>query len=358
MKKKNVRLLDTICYVSRSPIDVVDILGNKITIRHTFPYNPQSKTAPKTAMAWASRSFYDHKSRSMIDPGQPEILERKNDPFTITIIDLDVRSEGGRAYKVIDDANRCFDLREDQIVDVIKHTGIEAGGKINGTFVWGITASTTRLVLVGGDLYNDMLERVGLTNLPNDAFKFGHVYRKRDCSDHVFIGRVKVPRRNDVMYAFARLLQPLNHEQICDYANLRAEVRADDHSWYVYTYGDECHGGIALMSSPKFELDVGTNDSCVRLASRMRVNANVEYVYIDGQCRDLSERHWAAMHNHNVQRKPYDENFSYIMVSGRKFNVSPREIYFSECAISRKNFRDELIWQPDQDNATFFDHVI
>ncbi len=135
------RLLKEICYALRLPEEITDFYGNKRTIIDAFPYNPESKTSPTTAKNWAKRTnfvwnpetrFYDQ-----LDPHEPIIVRRANNPFELTILHLDVRAECGRAYKVVDDENRRFDLREDQIMDVIKHVGIQPGGKIPGTFVCG-----------------------------------------------------------------------------------------------------------------------------------------------------------------------------------------------------------------------------
>jgi len=153
----NQRLLDRVCYVSKAESNDTDLFGNEIKVRHTFPYNPDSKTAPETAKQWADNTIWDHKTHRYVKGPEPEFLERANDPFSVTVIDLDVRSEGGRAYKVVDQDGRCFDLREDQVLEVFKHSGVLAGGQIPGRFVWGILGSQMRMVLVGGDLHKEMV---------------------------------------------------------------------------------------------------------------------------------------------------------------------------------------------------------
>jgi len=182
----DAKLLETVCYISRTPSIANDILGNEITVLETFPYNPESKTAPETAKNWATR--YD---RNAVVTPTPVTLE--NVPFKVTITDLHHRGEGGRAYKVVDEQMRQFDLREDQVMEVMKRVGIAPGGAIPGTFVWGILGSQVRLVLVGGELHTKMsvtlqtrqaakeARKAGLAPTPSKLQK-GHVYLKRDGS--------------------------------------------------------------------------------------------------------------------------------------------------------------------------------
>ena len=147
------RLLERVCYCMRAPCAGKNIIDEDIMVRDTFPYNPESKTSPHTAKMWASQRHYGNDQEYV-----PEVIERANDPFTVTITDLHVRSEGGRAYKVIDDDMRRFDLREDQVFEVMKLCGIKPGGAVPGTFVWGILGSQMRLVLVDGVLHNAMIK--------------------------------------------------------------------------------------------------------------------------------------------------------------------------------------------------------
>ena len=120
------RILERVCYASKSPVKAKDICGVEITVSDTFPYNPDSKTSPKTAKEWAMPKSYDYKTKQYVTGPEPVVTERYNDPFAVSIIDLDVRSQGGRAYKVIDEENRRFDLREDQVLEVFRRTGVHA----------------------------------------------------------------------------------------------------------------------------------------------------------------------------------------------------------------------------------------
>lgn len=341
----NQRLLDRVCYLSRAPSKDTDLFGNEITVRNTFPYNPDSKTAPETAKRWADNTTYDHKTRQYVKGPEPEFLERANDPFGITIIDLDVRSEGGRAYKVVDSQDRCFDLREDQVLEVFKHVGIHAGGQVPGSFVWGILGSQMRMVLVGGDLHKEMVAQAeSLKNFKRDqvagrtptegTLQFGHIYRKRDQSLHLFLGRVKAPGAEKVSFAFVKLPNKPNDHEDNDrldadlpedhWAQHAREERAiaqkwdtmswaercqwewhDSHDWLQRQYKD-CEPGyyhhpedITLMSSPKFEAEDGED---VEFATKLRENAGSKHKYVNGKGDDLAEVRWVRDHNNGEER--------------------------------------------------------
>lgn len=143
-------LLKQICYYSRPSENMVDLCGNTRVVQHTFPCNPDSKTSHDTAKNWSKRWRWDVEVTA-------EPKTKDNTPFSITLVDLDVRSEGGRAYKVVDDNGLCFDLREDELLEMIKLHGIKPGGETDAKFVWGVSGSQVKLVCVGGALHQDML---------------------------------------------------------------------------------------------------------------------------------------------------------------------------------------------------------
>ena len=145
----SIKSLDKVGYVSCKPVSVTDLNYNTYLVHDTMAFNPNSKTAPDTAFTWASG--YGQKFFT------PTSIEIDNKPFNIKIIGLEVRSQGGRAYKVIDDKNRRFDLREDQVFEIIRLCGIDKGGEVKIPVVWGILGSQVRLILVGGKLYNEMM---------------------------------------------------------------------------------------------------------------------------------------------------------------------------------------------------------
>ena len=85
----------------------------------------------------------------------PVVDTKKNDAITgIKVISLERRGEGGRAYKVITPDGFYFDLREDVLLDTMLYEGVEKGGVLNGSFIWGYIGSQMKLVRVGSALHS------------------------------------------------------------------------------------------------------------------------------------------------------------------------------------------------------------
>jgi hypothetical protein len=151
-----IKSLDKVGYISQSPKSAQDLLGNTIKVYDTMAYNLNSKTAPSTALSWATSPGSYINGKWVVNTVIPKPEELPNNPFKIKIIGLDIRSQGGRAYKVIDIKNRRFDLREDQVFEIIANCGIEKGGVIPLPVVWAVLGSQIRIILVGGKLYSEM----------------------------------------------------------------------------------------------------------------------------------------------------------------------------------------------------------
>jgi hypothetical protein len=163
-------------------------------IRHTFPVDSTAKH--DTAKSWASQ-IDRYRSSGRVEP---DVFEFDNEGFdNVTIIDLDVRSEGGRAYQVIieKDGNKFkMDLRERTLMDVIELKGIQAGGRLNGTFCFVKEAAQTNLILEGTEAHKAAVaERKKRESLPDKPIsrkdlKVGHVYRTATGQAEIFLGFV------------------------------------------------------------------------------------------------------------------------------------------------------------------------
>jgi len=142
-------------------------------------------------MRWAKRWNWD-------EPEDPQVLELTNNPFSVKIVKLEQRTEGGRAYKVIDSENRLFDLREDQVIETIATHGIKPGGEIPGFFVWAIIGSQVKMVIIGGKTYKELVPDT-VTGKPAPAaytsskLKVGKVYKQRSGLCCAYVGKVKTP---------------------------------------------------------------------------------------------------------------------------------------------------------------------
>lgn len=146
-----------------------------------FPLDANSKSRLATARSWARRR------NTAI-----EEVKYDNTPMQLQIVGLEYRRNSS-TYKVVDQRNYLFDLREDVVLDAIEHTGIEPGGHMNGEYVWAILSSHTRIVRVGSDLWSRLLEaskrrelkRVGVKDL-----KPHHFYQDKRGHKALFVGFV------------------------------------------------------------------------------------------------------------------------------------------------------------------------
>ena len=135
----------------------------------TFYFDPDSVKQKETAVQWADVicTYVGSKRISNGSTGYTPIV-RANKPMTgLILTDIDVRMEGGRAYKVINPAdNSLFDIREDQMLQAIIKYGIQAGGLIGGEWVWAMNHTQIKCYLVDGKEYLDMLAEHKLPTHP------------------------------------------------------------------------------------------------------------------------------------------------------------------------------------------------
>ena len=365
-----MRLLEQVKYLSRTPEKVTNLMGESVTVTPTFPFNPESKTAPETAERWAEYGLSWDERRAGKKPIMT-FVTRNNDPFSVTIIDLVVRSEGGRAYKVIDDEGRLFDMREDQLLEALRHVGISPGGRIPGHFVWGLLGSQMRMIFVGGEFHAKMTEQLHELNdykkmqkagmTPTEgSLKVGHIYRKRDQSLHLFMGRVAHPKLPKKMFAFMAMpVQPKHLIDVSGHLNSDpkrlAWVNGNNElfdSWHKLTWTQRCHktwevenhwrdgsrwraeADVVLMASPKFEADIGANET--ELVEHVK-RAGQRHQYVDSNKIEYIEKFFAEANGTNRLwfGHAYSSHHASIEAS-RKVE----EAYFAD----RQAFCDALTW--------------
>jgi hypothetical protein len=155
-----------------------NILNKEIEIFNTFP---SCHADDASAIYWASQN-------SIFE----EIL---NEPFEIKIIGLESRDQGGRAYKVIDSKNRMFDLREDQVIEIISTCGILPGGEIKNKFIWVLPCNKMKLSMMNGILYNEVKKESKRTSKPpikKSELVIGKTYRTRNKEKYIYLGIVEL----------------------------------------------------------------------------------------------------------------------------------------------------------------------
>ena len=123
-----------------------------VNVLPAFIVPAESAKFVATANTW--KRHYDYRTRAQLDGTSVQI---PNNPVSgIRIVGLSRRRSGGRAYKIIYPPNYLTDLREDVLLDAIYNSGVEAGGKLNGEFIWSVNGSQMRIVRVGSSAHQDL----------------------------------------------------------------------------------------------------------------------------------------------------------------------------------------------------------
>lgn len=132
---------DRLTFVCRPRETYKDLLGNTFEVHNTFPAHNESSLNTARGWAWNGCTETEVKNVSRSD---------------VRILNLERRSEGGRAYKVLVADKYMFDLREDVLLEAILARGIEKGGKLGGEYIFAVVGSQTRLVRVGSPQYHQV----------------------------------------------------------------------------------------------------------------------------------------------------------------------------------------------------------
>lgn len=161
---------------------------NDITAWKCFPVNKGSDKIMETALIWA-RGYNEEIDVKMFEYDNIEFDD-------VTITNLEIRSEGGRAYKVlvkVDNNYFYVDLRESCLMDTIKTQGIEAGGKLKGKYIFIQEGSNMKLTLIDSKAHKEAVEnekKKQIKKIANSALIPGHVYQNLSGERALFLGTV------------------------------------------------------------------------------------------------------------------------------------------------------------------------
>lgn len=196
----------TITFVNRSKTQVVTNWSdswyqgepiNKIEVIPSFPVPGGREDLMETARRWAGRSVYDYKTSKHIEQIVTEQTE-PNDGTCLIVCGIEYRSEGGRAYKVLDDKGRYFDFREDILLDTLLSEGCEPNGLLGGRYLWARVGSQMKLLREGSSLHKQMIlatERGVLKPIKVKDLEPGRVYSAKNGDKQIFLGFVRVQKK-------------------------------------------------------------------------------------------------------------------------------------------------------------------
>lgn len=130
--------------------------GIETVCRPAFFANSKAKSF-KAAENWVG-PFGGHKGETI-----------ENDPYPmLTLVGLEIRGEGGRAYKVVTPDGYLVDLREDVLLECMFRNGVTKGRKgepptLKGPFQWVVNGTQMKLALVHaareGDLTDSQINK-------------------------------------------------------------------------------------------------------------------------------------------------------------------------------------------------------
>lgn len=160
--------------------------SEKVFLRETFVVDATNPKTLETAKRWAAG--YNGQNNSGVT-----ITERDNLPIgVLEVITLEVRAEGGRAWKVLVDGMYYVDLREDTLLEALRApTGGVAKGELRGPFVWAVMGSQMKLVLVGSHQHKAVVEagkRRNTKAIPQRELEVGGVYQTVRGEKYLFLG--------------------------------------------------------------------------------------------------------------------------------------------------------------------------
>ena len=168
-------------------------LNHKMPVRAAYCSDSANKKTLETGSNWRSHEggeYVEGKGWTAHAPAT-DIIERDNSPIdNIRVISLEVRSEGGRAYKVVTPDGFYFDLREDVLLDTMLNNKIEQG-VLGGSYVWAKVGSQMKLVRVGSELHEALIEadaRHRNAPLSKTSFVIGQCYRNKKGDNRMFLG--------------------------------------------------------------------------------------------------------------------------------------------------------------------------
>lgn len=186
-----------------------DLGGNCITVVPTYP--TLKETQEETAKSWTNNSSRTYNSEKRCyeysEPSVPIVAENKFS--SLSIIDLECRGNGGRAYKVIlpvEGSNLLFDLREGPLLDMINTLGIKPGGVIEGEFEFVMNKSQLNLVRVGSSIWEEAKRMSEACKVSATAYKVGKVYSDKSRSTFwIYLGAMQTKLKDSSVKVHAAL---------------------------------------------------------------------------------------------------------------------------------------------------------
>lgn len=169
----------------------------------TFPTDADSEQSCTTAREWANHRRYGGGpagSPPVENPACEYVVENK--PIGhVRVCTLEIRNEGGRAYKVAiprynvepgtEGTPLYVDMREDVMLEAMLTKGVAAGGLVEGPFVWARIGSQMKLIRMGSALHDVVVEADARRRTPPTKasdLALGGVYADAKGNHFIYLG--------------------------------------------------------------------------------------------------------------------------------------------------------------------------
>ncbi len=165
-----------------------------------WPCSSESASAIKTATQWASNKYWD--GTKHVTPEEPLVFTQENkDLVDVRILGIEYRGNGGRAYKVyipahnfpkeVEDKPLVFDLREDTLLFIMLHGGIDKG-VLQYPVRFGIVGTALKLIPSPSPIMDALAARNDtrkLTPISKKDFVIGRAYTdKAGENKYIYLG--------------------------------------------------------------------------------------------------------------------------------------------------------------------------
>lgn len=151
---------------------------------NTFCADKDNTKTNEHALSWATR----HSGKD----DDYFIVEMENKPFTgVKIVGLQGRERSGNVFKAIAHDKYAFDFRDEVLFDAMHSKEGISNGVINCEVIFATVGSQMKLIVVGSETHNQMLElgeKKQVKKIPNKELKEGGIYSTAGGEKFIYIG--------------------------------------------------------------------------------------------------------------------------------------------------------------------------
>jgi hypothetical protein len=173
----------------------------------SYPVDAENKKTNESAERWAENRSklyqWNNGTRELASEAKVQKVTIENKPISrVRILKLELRGNGGRAWKGMLPDGHYIDVREDCMLEAITTDGIDPGGILRGKFIFAVVGSQMKLIKFGSELYNEIIATKELRQMPNIRVKDlvpGRAYFTRTGEKLYFIGFVKTAELDTIL---------------------------------------------------------------------------------------------------------------------------------------------------------------